>query len=189
MLVPSLQNHYLVGGTALSLQLGHRISVDLDLFGHPFDAELVKGELIAKFKSKFSFKDTPAKWAVFCFIEEIKVDIIGYNHPLLQPLDLIDGIRMASLEDIAAMKVNAILGRGTKKDFWDIYELLHHFSIEQVIGFYHQKYSAQILAISIPQAITYFDDAEDSPEPVSLKGQKWETIKQYIQQKVNEFLR
>ena len=79
--------------------------------------------------------------------------------------------------------------RAVKKDFWDIAELLQHYGIEDFIGFYEKKYPSQQLLISIPQAIIYFDDAEDSEDPVSLKGQTWGSVKRTIQQKVSEYLK
>lgn len=78
---------------------------------------------------------------------------------------------MFSLEDIIAMKVQAILGRGKKKDFWDIAELLQHFSVADFIQFHKEKYESQNLLITVPQAPTYFADAEESEEPLSLKKQ------------------
>lgn len=86
------------------------------------------------------------------------------------------------------MKVNAILGRGKKKDFWDMYEILHHISLEDIIKFHKRKFPSQMLLISIPQALIYFADAEESEDPVSLNGQSWEMVKSYLQKKVKEFL-
>ena len=116
------------------------------------------------------------------------MDIVHYPHPLIRDIDFIDEIRMYSDEDIIAMKLNAILGRGKKKDFWDLYELLHHYSFKEMISFHEQKFPEQNLLISIPQAITYFEDAEESEEPISLKGQTWDEIKKFIRQKVSAFL-
>ena len=82
---------------------------------------------------------------------------------------------MFSTEDIIAMKVQAILGRGKKKDFWDVAELLQHFSLNDFIEFHKEKYSTQNLLITVPQALTYFADADESEDPISLKNQTWET--------------
>jgi predicted nucleotidyltransferase component of viral defense system len=119
----------------------------------------------------------------------VKVDIVHYTHRPITTIKEEEGIRMYSDWDIAAMKVNAILGRGRKKDFWDIYELLHHYSLQQIIDWHSQKHPEQMLLISIPQALTYFADAEEREEPVSLKGQTWEEVKRFIQQHVNEYLK
>ena len=101
---------------------------------------------------------------------------------------VIDGIRMYGSADIAAMKIQAILGRGKKKDFWDLAELFNYFSLDDIIQFHTNKYPSQQLLISIPYALTYFTDAEESDEPVSLKGQTWEKVKSIIQKKVSEYL-
>src|SRR5260221_2236786 len=115
--------------------------------------------------------------------------MVSFKHPLIQPFFIEDAIRMYSTADIIAMKINAILGRGKKKDFWDIYELLHHYSIEEMIRFYKIKYPQQLLLISIPHTLIYFTDAEESEEPISLKGQTWDSVKKFIAQKVNEYLK
>jgi hypothetical protein len=86
------------------------------------------------------------------------------------------------------MKINAILGRGAKKDFWDLAELLNVFTLDEIIQFHKQKFPTQMLLISIPAALTYFADAEESEDPVSLKGQSWEETKRIIQGKVREYL-
>lgn len=108
---------------------------------------------------------------------------------LNQLMDIPDEIRMFSAEDMIAMKVQAILGRGKKKDFWDIAELLKHFTVSDFIQFHKEKYSSQNLLITVPQAMTYFPDAEESEDPVSLKKQTWETVKEFINAKVREYLK
>ena len=100
-----------------------------------------------------------------------------------------DDIRMYSIADISAMKIQAILGRAKKKDFWDLYELLQHYSLQQLIDWHKQKYPSQMLAISIPHAITYFAEAEESETPVSFKNQNWEQIKKGISKTVSDYLK
>ena len=87
-----------------------------------------------------------------------------------------------------AMKVNAILRRGVKKDFWDIAELLEHYTMDEVIDNYIKKYPNQMLLISIPRALIYFDDADTTDDPISFKGQTWKKVKEIIKKKVREFL-
>jgi hypothetical protein len=189
MEIEELQGYYLVGGTALALKYGHRLSIDIDLFGQGnFDNHAIVSALSNSFGSEFEYEERPASWAIFCFIQDVKVDIVRYEHPQVAHTQEVDGIRMFSTEDISAMKINAILGRGTKKDFFDIYELLHHFSLDQMITFYQEKFPRQMLLISIPQALIYFADAEESEDPVCLKGQSWEEVKRLICKKVNEYL-
>ena len=189
MMVPSLRQTFLVGGTALSLKYGHRISIDLDLFyTDELDKTIIINELTESFKNNFDYIANPNSFGIFCHINNIKVDIVKYPHPLIHEPETIDGIRMYHTDDIVAMKINAILGRGKKKDFWDIAELTKHYTIEKMIELHRQKYPGQMLLISIPQVLTYFDDANDSEDPISLKGQTWESVKQTINKAVREYL-
>jgi hypothetical protein len=191
MLLPELQEFSLVGGTALSLLYGHRISVDIDLFNNSkFNNEIVTGALRNKYQADFIMEESNnlAHFGIFCYIGDLKVDIVRTPHPLIRPIVEIDGIRMFSTEDIIAMKVQAILGRGKKKDFWDIAELLKHFTVKDFVELHKQKYSTQNLLISVPQAMVYFDDADESEDPISLKNQTWESVKKLISDKVREFL-
>src|SRR6185437_206558 len=95
-----------------------------------------------------------------------------------------DGIRLFSIRDIIAMKMAAILKRGVKKDFWDVAELLHHYSVEDFINCYNQKFPNHQLLISIPHALVYFADADESEDPVGLKGQTWGAVKKKMQDAV-----
>lgn len=189
---PELKSFSLVGGTALSLKYGHRLSVDLDLFSNlpvKLEKENIINALRKEFGDDFVPEITPAKWAVFCFIKNVKVDIVSYPHATIRNLHIEDDIRMYSTEDIIAMKFNEILGRGKKKDFWDIAELLKNFQLRDMLAYHKEKYPEQMLLISIPSALTYFADAEESEAPVSLKGQTWQSVKKFISQKVSDYLR
>lgn len=187
---PILDDFHLVGGTALSLKFGHRISVDLDLFSNSeFNSQEIIDYLSNHFRSDFLFESPKAlHFGIFCFIRNVKVDFVRYPHALIHELEIIDGIKMYSDEDIAAMKVQAILGRGKKKDFWDMYELLQKYSMSEIMKWHKEKFPSQMLAISIPDALTYFTDADESEDPVSLKGQTWETVKLGIQKAVRDYL-
>ncbi len=180
----------LVGGTALSLLYGHRMSVDLDLFSDkPFENSNIIAAVKKKFKDKFVTEEKQVRFGIFGFIDDVKIDLVRHPHPLIRPLQTIDDIRMFSTEDIIAMKVQAILGRGKKKDFWDIAELLQHYTIPDFIQFHKEKYTTQNLLITVPQAITYFNDAEESEDPVSFKKQTWDNVKKFISSKVSDYLR
>jgi predicted nucleotidyltransferase component of viral defense system len=126
---------------------------------------------------------------IFGYIENVKIDLVRYHfHPVIAPFIVEDGIRFLSDQDIMAMKINAIFRRGVKKDFWDIAELLKHYTIGEMIDNYTKKYPNQMLYISIPRALLYFEDAENSENPDSLNGQTWNNIKEIISEKVSEFL-
>ncbi|MFZ1750488.1 MAG: nucleotidyl transferase AbiEii/AbiGii toxin family protein, partial [Saprospiraceae bacterium] len=154
-----------------------------------FDNSIIISSLKREFGKDFIMENKPAFFGIFCYIGEVKVDIVRFPHPLIRPTVEIEGIRMYSAEEIVAMKVQAILGRGKKKDFWDVAELLEHFTVKDFIDFHKEKYSTQNLYITVPQAITYFDDADESENPVSLKGQTWTFVKKSIQKKVSAYLK
>jgi predicted nucleotidyltransferase component of viral defense system len=190
MQIPTLENFYLVGGTNLSLRYGHRLSLDLDLFStKPFDNDFIKEE-IEKYFPSFAANSTKNPIGLFGFIDNIKVDFVKHDKFLL--VDKIveeDGIRMFSDKDIIAMKIFAILQRAVKKDFWDIALLLKKYSLETCIEYYQKKYLSNQMLISIPHALLYFEDAEQSEEPISLQNQTWESIKKEIKKHIQAYLK
>jgi predicted nucleotidyltransferase component of viral defense system len=175
----------LVGGTALALQLGHRFSIDLDFFG---TMEATTTEIINEFCSPdFNIvvkQDT--KSIKVLYINNIKVDIVNYPYKWLEPAIETDGVRMAGLKDIAAMKLSAITNRGTKKDFVDLYFLLQHYSLMQMITFYEQKYPNHS-SFMVLRSLAYFEDAEEQPLPKIYSKLDWETIKIFIQKEVRNY--
>ncbi len=190
MAVPELQDFALVGGTALAIRYQHRLSIDLDLFSiKEFDnGELVN--ILEQYFPTFSYRSTNNPIGVFGYIDDIKVDFVKHHRfQLIDALIIYDGIRFYSDKDIMAMKVAAIRKRAVKKNFWDIAELLKHYSLSDVLESYHKKYPDQRLAISIPFAITYFADAQESEDPISLKNQTWQQVKKDIQKKVSDYLK
>ena len=189
MQMPELQDFALVGGTALSLLYGHRMSIDLDLFSNkPFENQIIVDALQNQFGASFDNRSTNPRFGIFCFVDEVKVDIVRHPHPIIRPDLLIDEIRMFSTEDIIAMKVQAILGRGKKKDFWDVAELLKHYPMADFINLHKEKYATQNLYITVPQAIIYFADADESEDPICLQNQSWNSVKTFISKKVSEYL-
>lgn len=148
----------------------------------------IVAELKEHFGGRLDYRGAGTSMGIFCFIDGVKVDIVKYPFATIEEIVVEEGIRFYADQDIAAMKAQAILGRGKKKDFWDIAELLDHYSVDQVVDWHRRKFPDQMLAISIPYALTYFVDADQSEEPVSLKGQTWESVKDAIKKKVNEYL-
>ncbi len=189
MNIPELQDFYLVGGTCLSLRYGHRISIDLDLFSIvDFENENIIKAIEKQF-TNFEYRSTNNSVGIFGFIDDVKIDLV--KHYYFKQIDkaiVVDSIRMFSDKDIMAMKIFAIMKRAQKKDFWDIAELLQHYSVQDIIDAYNEKYPSHQLLISIPHALTYFVDADESEDPVSLKGQTWESVQKIIKQKISEYL-
>ena len=190
MQLPELNNFYLVGGSALSLYYGHRISVDLNLFSTFSFANEDVIPVLEKNIKHLKYRNASNPIGLFCMVDNLKIDFVKHHHyPLIEKPLLIEVIRILSPREILAMKVAAILKRGVKKDFWDLHELFKHFTVQECIEAYFQKYSSQELLISIPDALTYFADADESEELVSLKRQTWASVKKSIQKKVNDYLK
>lgn len=189
MEIDELNSFSLVGGTALALKFGHRISVDIDLFTNQrFDVLNLVSVLESRFGSDFSYLHQHNTSCIFCYIRDVKVDIVYYPHRLISPIVTTQKIRMYDDPDIAAMKIQAILGRGKKKDFWDLNQLFKNYTLGQIIDWHKQKFPNQMLAISIPHALTYFVDADESENPHCLNGYKWEEVKTAIKKVVRDFL-
>jgi len=151
-----LDSFNLVGGTALSLKLGHRMSVDIDLFtDRDFDSLHLKRHLAQTYNT---VDIKTLKNGIFCFINGIKVDILAHQYPLLQKVEKEDGIRMLSLHDIGAMKLNAILHSGTRlKDFIDMYFLLEQLPLQKITEGFVQKYPDVNVQMA-HNALLYFND-------------------------------
>lgn len=175
--LPALKDTRLVGGTALALQYGHRKSIDLDFFGK---VEVNSQKLIDELKTVGTLTILKDSAHIHIYvIDGIKVDIVDYTYPWIDSILCVKGIRMATPKDIAAMKITAIVGRGTKKDFIDIYFLLKHYSLEQILSFYSAKY-AEASPFMAMKSLAYFDDAEPEPMPIMLINTTWEHIKEVV---------
>lgn len=185
MNIPMFSPLRLVGGTALALQYGHRSSIDLDFFGDlEIDTDKVTqalgniGEVIIS-----NCSDNIKTY----HIDGIKTDFVNYSlYPWIDNPVVEEGIRLASPKDIAAMKINAIMGRGSRKDFVDVYFLLQHYTLDELLDFYQQKYSnASIFRALL--SLTYFNDAELQPMPVMFVDVDWIKMKAVILTAVEEY--
>lgn len=158
----SLNMFFLVGGTALALQIGHRFSIDLDLFClEAFDTQTLSQHL-SKYDLQISAID---KNTLLCVIDGVKTDFITHSYPLVEPLLEIEGLRLASIQDIAAMKLNAIAHSGQRlKDFIDIYCLLEIIPLQSMLHAYSKKYINSNLMIPL-KGLTYFDDIDFEMDP------------------------
>ena len=166
----------LVGGTALALQYGHRSSIDLDFFGNiESDAETIK-DILRKYGKLLVIKES--KNIKIYHLDGVKVDIVNYSYPWIDTPIVEDGIILASPKDIASMKVNAIEGRGTKKDFIDMYFLLQHYDLREIFTFYQNKYPENSIFRAL-MSLSYFDDAENQFMPKMFSSIRWEDVKNY----------
>lgn len=170
-----LKDVRLVGGTSLALQIGHRISVDLDLFGK-LDMDFMElNERLNTLGREVRIIKNSKNIHIYA-IDQIKVDLVNYTYPWLKPPCVSDHLILADIEDIAAMKLAAITGRGTKKDFIDIYFLLQKFSLKELMSFYHKKF-ADGSEFMVLKSLTYFEDAEFDPMPEMLLPFNWDEAK------------
>lgn len=186
MQVDELKSFNLVGGTALALQYGHRFSEDIDLFCfNSFHQIALQKKLNDLYAPDFIVNNY---YLIQCVCKGIKVDLLNCPYPpLFQPIEE-DGIRMLQIKDIAPMKLAAIANRGAKKDFFDLYLLLRHFSLEELLALYKEKFQVKE-TISVIRAIQYFEDAEEDKDPICFKKTSWKLVKTTIGSKVKEFVR
>lgn len=172
MLIEELFDFRLVGGTALSLLLGHRQSVDIDLFSPHYIEGTELKLLMMKYFPKSEIR--ALSFGITLYIKnpydqsEFKIDLMS-NDEFIRPYIVDESIRIANLEDIAAMKLEAITSRGEKKDYWDIAELLEHFSLNQMVEFYKERYPWNDLR-GVMENLTRLERCENQPNPLCLKG-------------------
>ena len=186
---PYLQDFYLVGGTALSLKLGHRKSIDLVLFTvQSFNVVQMLENLSGDFDFQLFYS---AGNTIKGSINNIKIDIIAHRYPLVKKPLVEEGIAMLDLQDIIAMKLNAISGNGQRvKDFIDVFYLLRLFNLEQMIDFYQKKYQQYNEAVVL-KSLVYFEDIDFSEWPVLLSepNLKWGAIKNKLENTVNSYMK
>lgn len=184
-LIPAIQKHFaLAGGTSLSLQLGHRKSIDLDIFSpNPINVNEIEMLLSTDEKLSFEFVNSN-KNMLFAFLNKIKCDFIYEPHKVLEPFISYEGVNYFSLLDIAAMKMHAICGRGKRKDFFDLYVLVENFGWQPLLDSFRLKYDESQLYF-LWRSIHYFSDAD---EDVDIKGfppykKSWDEVKEFIIEK------
>lgn len=184
MAMPLLSGTRLVGGTSLALQYGHRNSVDLDFFGSLDDDLLAFRDSLESIGHVNVIKES--KSIRIYDIDGVKIDFVDYSrYSWIADAVEEDGLRLASPKDIAAMKVNAIEGRGTRKDFIDIYFLLQHYSLNEILGFYREKYPEHSSFRAL-MSLSYFEDAEKQIMPKMYATDSWDEMKAYIIKEVEK---
>lgn len=183
---PIFEPFYLVGGTSLSLRLGHRESVDIDLFTNAPYSSLDFSVFENFFQDKYPYYYCTDKTDLIGFgrsyyigdseNNSIKVDLY-YHDEIIDLCDIVDNIRIASLDDVVAMKVDVISRTGRKKDFWDLHELLNTYTISQMLDLHQQRYEYTHDRKQIISNFTNFSSADEDIDPICLKGKEWELIK------------
>jgi predicted nucleotidyltransferase component of viral defense system len=174
---------YLAGGTAVALYLGHRRSADLDFFTpHEFGETQWEN----KIHHDLGFMLIKRDWQTLIGnIDKVKFSLFGYNYPQIYPHESYANISIASLPDLAAMKLDAIIGRGSKRDFIDIYFLIQRFTLETLFSFYQAKYgNFEERELMLKKALVYFADADKEEIPDMLISVNWADIKKFFKTKI-----
>jgi len=186
MKLPSLAPFILVGGTALSLQYGHRMSIDLEFFGtvDQLDSEAIKTELDSIGNTIFSSESSVM---LGFYVNQVKVDIVKYKYKLIENPIIIDSIRMAHPKDIGAMKLAAVSGRGKKKDYYDLFFLLQKYSLSQLMEFNKLKFPDSNEMI-ILKSIGYFEDADNDADAILFEKISWNEVKRSNNQHLKNYL-
>lgn len=186
-----------VGGTALSLQLGHRQSIDIDLFSDSeygsMDFAAIGDFLRSNFAYTDHFSDTQPGMGKSYLIgtdrdRTVKLDVY-YTDAFIEPLVVADGLRLASVAEIAAMKMDVVQRGGRKKDFWDLHELLDRYSIAEMIYLHLKRYAYSHDKALILKNLTDFSQADDDFDLICLRGNYWEFIKEDMEEAVNGYKR
>ena len=183
--MPELVNMRLVGGTALALHLGHRKSIDLDLFGN-FDPTVSYRKILSD--AGYSTDGSESGTVQSLRVENVKVDLVNYPYPWIDDVLVEGDVRLAGLKDIVAMKLSAVANRGRKKDFIDIARLLDDFPLDQMFDLYKKKFSVSELSFPL-RGLMYFDDAEEDPMPEMLGNSlTWENVKKKVIATTREYV-
>ena len=185
----------LVGGTALSLQIGHRESIDIDLFSDvdygEIDFDSIEKYLALNFSYLDQFSNSIPGIGKSYFIGEdkdnaVKLDIF-YTDKFIQPYFIQDSIKMASIDEIIGMKLDVIQRGGRKKDFWDLHELFKNYNLGQMLALHEQRYPYFHNRELIINNFTNFNYADDEFNPICFRGKYWEFIKEDIEEIIGKF--
>ena len=176
-----LKNFYLAGETALTLHLGHRRSTDLDFFStQPLNEDVFLAGL--QVLPGLSVVAT-ANQTLHLHVGESKVSFLGYDYPLLFPLEDFRGIAVADVRDIACMKLSALAARGSRRDFIDLYTIALLYGLRPLFDFFHRKFArVNYSNMHLRKSLTYFADAEKEPMPEMLAAVTWSEVKAFFLQ-------
>ena len=199
MEMKTIKTHRLVGGTALALQIGHRFSVDIDLFSDDKnDYEEIQEELYETFGDKFA-KGRNVRSSlsngIAIYLNDIKTDILDWKAKFIRPALIDERVRMASKEDIIPMKFNTFLcspefARYEKKDFVDIANLMKEFSLEQMISLYNEKYPHELMFSRLMiEGLQLSEKADKKVMPKMLNSEIWDDTKKQIEKTVTSFIK
>ncbi len=179
-----LSDFYLAGGTALAMYYEHRVSHDLDFFS----VESFRPEVLLEYLKRqalFVEKVRIHTGTLEAEIHGVRVSFFEYYYPLIGPFNKYRSLAVASIIDIAAMKLGAVAARAEKKDYFDLAEIIKRETSEAVLGAFVMKYGREVDLYHIIRAITFFNDVENSPDPLEAV-MTWKEVKKSLEAKSNE---
>jgi hypothetical protein len=182
---------YLAGGTGLALQIGHRRSVDLDFFSPAHSDIPSLLEPLRKVLAPFSAELADSAWGNLVFLANgVRLRFYGYGYEQVAPPGEAEGIALASLADIGLMKLDALLGRASRKDFHNLYAICQRISLQELLALAPRKYPAvRDFAAQAARHVVYFERAEqETPVPL-FEDAPWETVKAWFRQQTKEIVR
>ncbi len=187
----SERGFYLAGGTGLALQIGHRDSIDFDFFVNgDFDTQELSKQIQVVFKDHQILITQNEKNTISCLIDDkIQLSFLGYKYPLLKPYIETEYFPIASIEDIACMKLSAITSRSLEKDYIDLYFILQQIQLGELMGLCKEKFPT-LDASLILKSIVFFDDV--LREPILFKENhaiSFEKVQEFLKQKSLEYFR
>lgn len=180
--LPALEDFSLGGGTSLALRFGHRLSVDLDFFT---TVEFDTGQLADRLGFTGAIQVNRAPNSLTLDLQGTKLDFLRHAYPLLDPTEKTEGVRLLSLPDVAAMKLNATANRGAKKDFFDLCELQRHHPLSTMLDWFETKYRSAD-RFTVIRSLGWFEDAELEPDPVPLNGDDWQVVKTQLRNMISD---
>jgi len=185
---PIASEFYLAGGTALALQLGHRISVDLDFFS-PTQSDIpALVEPLRRALAGHTPTLVDTAWGNLVFLaDNVRVGFYGYGYELVRPLIAAESVSLASLEDIGLMKMDALLARASRKDFHDLYAICQKITLRDLLNLAPRKYPyVRDFEALVTRHMVYFDRAEqETPTPL-IEAVEWETVKDWFRKQAKE---
>lgn len=174
-----INDFYLAGGTCLALQIGHRQSVDFDFF---IPADFQTADIVNILTQLGNYqRENEERNTINGSLNGVRISFFGYRYNIIDDFTLHNNIRLAGTKDIAAMKLEAIAGRGSKKDFIDLFFLLQQYTLEEIFSFHAQKYGNGLSnQYHHLKSLVYFADAESEAMPLMVKPLIWSDVKTQI---------
>ena len=174
---------YLAGGTALSLQLGHRRSIDLDFFSPTEDIPMLRPILEEALAPLHPTLADSAWGNLVYLVKDVRVGFYGYGFPLVAPLVETEDVRLCSIEDIGLMKLDTLLSRAARKDFYDLYYICQKIPLRELLNLAPQKYAnIRDIESQAVKRLVYFENAEADIDPVILRPISWQAVKEFFVQ-------